>query len=78
MLDKGLVKAHNFRTSNNKLGYLYVLTPRGIKQQIRMTQAFLIRKEHEYSSLRGQIEVLRQELAARLEEPATDLTEWRS
>ena len=79
LLDKGLVKAQNFRTSNNKLGYLYVPTPSGLKQQTRMTQAFLSRKEQEYSLLSDQIEVLRQEVATGLDEvPATDLSELRS
>ena len=67
LLDKGLVKAQNFRRSGNKIGYLYVLTPSGVRRRLQMTQAFLVRKEHEYESLRGQIAALRRELAARSE-----------
>ncbi len=64
LLDKGLVKAQNFRRSGNKIGYLYVLTPSGVRRRLQMTQAFLVRKELEYESLRGQIAALRQELSA--------------
>ena len=65
LLDKGLVKAKNFRRSGNKMGYLYILTPTGVRRRLQMTQAFLVRKEAEYESLRGQIAMLRQELSAR-------------
>ena len=33
--DKGLVKISNFSRNPNKLGYFYVLTPRGIKKKRR-------------------------------------------
>ena len=67
LLDKGLVKAQNFRRSGNKIGYLYVLTPSGVRRRLQMTHSFLARKELEYESLRSQIAVLRQELSARSE-----------
>ena len=75
LLDKGLVKANNFRRSGNKIGYLYVLTPIGVKRRLQLTQSFLTRKEHEYESLQQQIADLRQELSARAE--ATDETMTR-
>lgn len=64
LVDKGQVKAKNFRNSSNKAGYLYVLTPAGVKQRWRLTQEFLMRKEKEYSNLRSQIASLREEVAA--------------
>lgn len=70
VLDKGWVKARNFRRSNHKLGYLYVLTPQGVQQRLRLTQAFLARKEREYEMLKSQIASLRDELAAQAEEPS--------
>ena len=63
LLGKGWVKAQNFRRSDRKLGYLYVLTPTGIRERLRVTQAFLARKEREYVALRSQISALRKELA---------------
>lgn len=67
LLDKGWVKAKNFRRSGNKMGYLYVLTPTGVKRRLQMTQSFLVRKEQEYETLRSQIATLRQELSSRSE-----------
>lgn len=68
VLGKGWVKAQNFRRSDNKLGYLYVLTPQGVRQRLRLTQTFLARKESEYEMLKNQIVLLREELAAQTEE----------
>ena len=64
LLAKGWVKAQNFQRSDHKLGYLYVLTPSGIRERLLMTQAFLARKEREYVALRSQISALRKDLAS--------------
>ncbi len=58
LLDKGLVKANNFKTSQNKRGYLYVLTPKGIDEKSRMTLRFLKRKMAEFDVLKAEIEEL--------------------
>lgn len=63
LVNKGLVKAKNFRGSNNKAGYLYVLTPAGVKRRWHLTREFLSRKEQEYSNLKSQIAALRNEVA---------------
>lgn len=63
LIEKGCVKLENFRRSNNKLAYAYILTPRGIEEKARVTHAFLRRKEAEYEHIRQEIEVLRCEVA---------------
>jgi EPS-associated MarR family transcriptional regulator len=63
LLGKGWVKAQNFRRNDNKMGYLYVLTPQGVRHRLQLTQAFLARKEQDYQMLRKQIAMLREELA---------------
>ena len=62
LLDKGLVKANNFRRSDNKLAYAYLLTPSGIAAKLELTRAFLRLKEAEYQAALGEIERLRREL----------------
>ena len=62
LLEKGLVKSHNFRHSDNKIAYAYLLTPRGMKEKLRLTRSFLGRKEREYEALHSEIEALRTEL----------------
>lgn len=61
LVDKGLVKANNFRRSDNKMAYSYVLTPAGLDEKGRLTKAFLKRKLVEFELLQQEIEVLRQE-----------------
>ena len=63
LLDKGLVKARNFRRSDNKLAYAYVLTPSGMHEKLRLTRAFLSRKEAEFEDLRRMIAALKGELS---------------
>ena len=62
LIDKGWVKANNFKNSNNKLAYFYVLTPTGLEQKAIITRNFLQRKMQEYEALKQEIEQLKQEV----------------
>lgn len=62
LVDKGWVKVGNFSRSQHKLGYAYLLTPRGIEAKAKLTQAFLARKLCEYDALRDEIANLQREL----------------
>ena len=59
---KGLVKISNFRKANNKLAYVYLLTPTGIEAKAQTTVSFLRRKMTEYGALQEEIKALRQEV----------------
>jgi EPS-associated MarR family transcriptional regulator len=58
LVEKGEVKIKNFRASNNKLRYAYLLTPRGFEAKARLTAGFLKRKYAEYEALKSEIEAL--------------------
>jgi len=62
LIEKGWIKARNFRNSNNKLAYAYLLTPRGVEQKAAITVHFLRRKMAEYESLKKEIAQLRREV----------------
>lgn len=62
LIEKGAVKVENFRASDSKLRYAYVLTPDGIAEKARMTGRFLQRKMREYEALKSEIDGLRNEL----------------
>lgn len=62
LIDKGLVKMHNFSQSKNKFGYIYVLTPQGMVQKTALSSNFLKRKISEYETLKAEIESLSGEL----------------
>ena len=48
----GLIKINNFKNSNNKLNYIYILTPKGIQEKTAVTKQFLIKKKQEYDKLK--------------------------
>ena len=62
LIDVGWVKLNNFRSSHNKLGYAYVLTPVGIVEKAAITVRFLARKQREYAALQAEIQALRAEV----------------
>ena len=64
LLDKGLVKARNFKRNDNKLAYAYLLTPAGLLEKVNLTHRFLARKEAEFTQLQATIASLRAEVAA--------------
>ena len=53
LLEKGLVKIGNFRKHPRKIGYVYLLTPRGIEAKSRLAVRFVMSKLNEYSNLRA-------------------------
>ncbi len=60
--DKGLIKVQNFRASDNKLRYVYILTPSGIAERLTLTRRFLARKIAEYEALQAEIDEVRREV----------------
>lgn len=61
LIEKGCLKVNNFRNSDNKLGYAYLLTPHGVEEKARITVHFLKYKVQEYERLRAEIEELKSE-----------------
>ena len=61
LIEKGLIKAENFKNSKNKSAYLYTLTPRGLEEKTRATYHFLKRKIEEYENLEVEIKQLKKE-----------------
>ena len=64
LIERGFVKADNFRKSGSKVAYLYVLTPKGIAEKSSLATAFLGRKLEEYEVLRQEIEALKGEVGS--------------
>jgi len=47
----GFVKLGNFKRSNSKMDYMYLLTPQGLKAKLEITKRFLKNKQLEYDKL---------------------------
>ena len=54
--NKGLIKIKNFKKNPNKIGYIYILTPKGITKKTKLTLNFMKRKMKEYDELKKEIE----------------------
>ncbi len=56
LIDVGHIKAGNFKKNPDKSVYLYLLTPKGIREKAQLTAGFLKRKMAEYQALKQEIE----------------------
>jgi EPS-associated MarR family transcriptional regulator len=61
LIDKGFVKIENFKKNPLKVGYIYLLTPKGVREKSLLTGKFLIRKKEEYKLLKKEIFELEQD-----------------
>ena len=61
LLNKGWIKVSNFKNSQHKAAYLYLLTPRGIEHKANLAMHFLQVKMREFETLRMEIEQIRRE-----------------
>ena len=62
MVEKGFIKADNFKNSKNKIAYLYYLTPRGFEEKTKITYHYMKRKMAEYEKLEEEIRQLQKEV----------------
>ncbi len=56
LLSKGLVKIGNFSKNPHKIGYVYLLTPKGIEEKSKLAAHFVVSKLKEYNNIRGKLE----------------------
>jgi len=54
-ITRGLVKVDNFRRSDNKRAYAYLLTPQGVEEKARVTMQFFRYMEAEYETLKREV-----------------------
>ena len=62
LIEKGSVKLINFSRHSNKIGYIYLLTPKGIEEKSILTFTFLKAKIKEYEMLKKEINSLKQDV----------------
>ena len=53
--EKGLIKINNFRTSDNKFKYIYILTPKGVNEKTKITINFMKQKMREFDELQKEL-----------------------
>jgi EPS-associated MarR family transcriptional regulator len=70
LVEKGQLKLGNFMRSNQRMGYVYGLTPAGLAHKAALAGRFLQRKKAEYEALRAEIDALQ----ADMQHPDTPVT----
>lgn len=60
--ERGLIKVGNFMHSDNKLAYIYLLTPKGVADKLAITKRFLVRKRQEFELMKTELEELEREV----------------
>ena len=68
-IDKGLIKLENFKKSDQKTKYSYLLTPKGIRQKSFISNRFLVRKKKEFEALRQEINSLEESIGYVTKDP---------
>lgn len=58
LVEKGFIKARNFKNNKNKLSYAYLLTPQGIQEKAKLTLKFYEIKKREYEEIKAELEKL--------------------
>jgi|TARA_B110000261_G_C12937620_1_gene299104 EPS-associated MarR family transcriptional regulator len=53
--EHGLIKIKRFSDSNNKLKYMYALTPRGMRERTKLTINYMKQKIEEYDELKKEL-----------------------
>ena len=62
LIKKGIIKARNFTSNQNKRAYMYFLTPKGIEEKAKLTLSFFDRKSLEYDRLKQELMDLEKEM----------------
>ncbi|MBD3391039.1 MAG: MarR family EPS-associated transcriptional regulator [Chitinivibrionales bacterium] len=63
LTDKGIIKARKLRNHPEKIRWQYILTPKGMREKVALTQRYLRRRIREFENLRKEIEELKGDLS---------------
>ena len=53
--EHGLIRIKRFNDSENKIGYMYALTPRGMRERTKLTINYMKQKMREYDELKKEL-----------------------
>jgi len=61
LIEKGIIKTRKLRTEPGKIRWRYILTPKGMREKVRITREYLQKRVDEYNHLQEEIEQLQEE-----------------
>lgn len=66
LIDKGIVKAKKMHNDPGSIRWKYILTPKGIKEKVKITTDFLNRRLIEFNKIKKEIEELEKEIKKKI------------
>lgn len=64
LVEKGLIRAKRLRNHPGRIKWQYVLTPKGMKEKLRITRTYLRTRMYEFDRIGREIAELKQEVGA--------------
>jgi len=62
LVEKGIIKARRLKNDPRKIRWQYILTPKGIREKVRITRSYLRQRLQEYKKLQEEITLLKEEI----------------
>jgi EPS-associated MarR family transcriptional regulator len=62
LIEKGIVNAKKLKNNPEKIRWQYVLTSAGMKEKLKITRQYLLRRMQEYEEIRKEIAQLQEEV----------------
>jgi EPS-associated MarR family transcriptional regulator len=62
LIEKGIIKAKKLKNNPEKIRWQYILTPKGIKEKVKITKEYLNRRTEVYENLKIEIDELQKEI----------------
>ncbi len=64
LVKKGIIKAQKLKNDPQNIRWSYLLTPKGIREKIRMTRSYLDKRLREFDEIQREIGMLQKEVSA--------------
>jgi EPS-associated MarR family transcriptional regulator len=61
---KGIIRAQKLKNDPRNIRWSYLLTPKGIREKIRITRSYLDRRLKEFDEIQHEIGILKKEVCA--------------
>jgi EPS-associated MarR family transcriptional regulator len=62
LIEKGIIRAKKLKNDPDKIRWQYILTPRGMKEKLRITHLYLKRRIQEFEQIQNEIIELKKEV----------------
>lgn len=62
LVEKGIIKAKRLKNGPDKIRWQYILTPQGVKEKLKITREYLIKRMKEFDQIQHEISELKKDI----------------